>query len=361
MPIQSIIIDPTDGRSPEVDAAAGERQGLVVATRPLKAYRHKLEFFTNATYGADMNKNVTFAGTPVAVYTDNAPEWTWTAVAGTWDFDQTAIKQAGTKAIDATATINNSTAQAAQGSELTVASYTALTGYIYITGWANASKGCGVRGWDADTGLPVGVEVDIGKYINITTFGAWQQFVIPLSAFAFTAATIDALRFRTISLGSGGAPDYYLDTIRFEETGAPIIYRVKPDIGTWFHVNQIRITMADNWVSTLADATLPEIPYDTLLGVAAITSGLLFQRIQGGEVESSFPARQVSDWFQMPGTTMDVAIGDASNTLIAIEVPYQVPEILKFEAADEMRVTVQDNLSGLLMLRMVAGGFEEAR
>ena len=360
MPIRSIIIDPKDGRSPEVDAPAGESRGLVVATRPLKSYRHRLTFFTNSTYGADMNKNVTFAGTAVAVYTDNA-EWTMSAIAGTWDFDQTTIKQGGTKAIDATATINNSTAQAAQGSELTIASYTALTGYIYITAWANDSKGCGVQGWDVDAGLPVGVEVDIGKYINTTTFGAWQQFIIPLSAFAFTAATIDALRFRTISLGAGGAPDYYLDTIRFEETGTPIIYRVQPEPGTWLHVRSIRITMADNWVSTLADATLPEIPYDALLGVSAITSGLLFQRVQDDVIESSFPARQVSDWFQMPGTTMDVAIGDASNTMITIEIPFEVPEIIKAEDADELRITVQDNLSGLLMLRAVAAGFKETR
>ena len=361
MPIDSFITDPRNGYAAQVDATTGETQGLVVATRPLKSYRHQLWLFENPTYGADMNKNVTFGGTPDAVYTDNG-EWTTSAVVGTWDFDQAAIKQGGTKAIDALLTVNDDVAQAAKGSEMTVSGFVALSGYIYITAWdSRGVKGVGVQGWDVDAGLPVGVEVDIGNYINQTTFGAWQQFVIPIADFAFTAATLDALRFRTIDTGPGVAPDYYLDTVRFENTGTPQVYRVQPDLGTWFHVKRIRITMADNWVSTLADATLPEIPYDALLGVSALTSGLLYQRIQGGEVAYSFSTRQVSDWFQMPGATMGVAIGDASNTMITIEIPFEVPEILKAEDDDELRVTVQDNLSGLLMLRMVAGGFEEAR
>ncbi|MFH1626332.1 MAG: hypothetical protein ABID54_14425 [Pseudomonadota bacterium] len=58
---------------------------------------------------------------------------------------------------------------------------------------------------------------------------------------------------------------------------------------------------------------------------------------------------------------MPVAIGDAANTLVSLEIKFQVPEILKAEDNDELRVTVQDNLSGLLMLRMVAAGYEEVR
>ena len=128
--------------------------------------------------------------------------------------------------------------------------------------------------------------------------------------------------------------------------------------------------LAGLWVALLvvalllwqqSDLTLPEIPYDALLGVSALTLGLLYQRIQGGDTQFSFPARQLSDWLQMPGCKMDIAIGDASNTLITLEIPFEVPEILKAETDDELRVTVQDNLSGLLMLRMVASGFEEAR
>ena len=119
--------------------------------------------------------------------------------------------------------------------------------------------------------------------------------------------------------------------------------------------------MADDWVSTLQDGTLPEISYDALLGVSALTFGLLYQRIQGGEEIFSFPTRQVSDWMQMPGCTMDIAIGDASNTLITLEIPFEVPEIIKAEDDDELRIWVQDNLSGLLILRMVAAGFEEVR
>jgi len=361
MPIQSILIDPRNGHSPAVDSATGEAQGLVVASRPLKSYRHKLWFFLNSAYGADMNQNVAFGGTPDAVYTDNS-EWTMTAVTGTWDFDETSIKQGGTKSIDAVATVNNSVAQAAKGSTLTLASYTALTGYIYLTAWdTRGTRRVEVFGWNTSTGAQVGQAVNIGNYINVQTLNAWQYFVIPLSTFAFDATTIDALRFRTVSAVPGGPPDYYLDTIRFEETGSPLLYRVRPDVGTWYHVERIRITMADNWVSTLADATLPEIPYDAILGVSALTAGLLYQRIQGGEVEYSYSARQIYHWLQMPGCTMPVAIGDASNTLVSIELPFQVPEILRFEDNDELRVTVQDNMSGLLLLRMVAAGFEEVR
>ena len=360
MPIESIITDPRNGYVPEVDATAGERQGLVVATRPLKSFSSRTWFFTNEVHGVDMNKNVTFGGTPDQVYTDNA-EWTMSAISGTWDFDQAVIVQGGTKAIDGTSTINSSTAQAAKGSDLTVASYVALTGYIYITAWASDNKNVGVQGWDTGAGAAVGAEVNIGDYVNTGVFNTWQLFAIPLADFSFTAATIDALRFRTISTGAGAPPDYYLDTIRFEETGDAVVYRVKPDLGTWAHVNRIRISIVDDYVSTLADATLPNIPYDAILGVSALAAGLLYQSAHNGEIRFSFPAHQVSDWMQIPGCTMDIAIGDASNTMVTLEIPFEVPEILKAEDNDELRIVVQDNLSGLLILRVAAAGFEEVR
>lgn len=44
-----------------------------------------------------------------------------------------------------------------------------------------------------------------------------------------SVSSIDAFRVRTVDIGSGAPPNYYLDTIQIEQTGTSLEYTLRPD------------------------------------------------------------------------------------------------------------------------------------
>jgi hypothetical protein len=370
MPVQIQIRDKSDSIA-EIDAPAGEKQALTVSTRELKTYNSKVVFFENETNGANMNVNAALGGVPVNIHDgiDN-PYWTASAISGAWTFNSAAQNHtpAGANSIDATATNNNDTAQITAGAPQALSGYVSLSGWIYITGWSTSgTKGVEIFGWD--TGAPAieGVAVDIGDYINTAAFNTWQQFVIPLGDMGLTGLTIDAIRIVTIDVGAGPPPNYYLDDIQIEQTGTALEYFIRPDDGTWLHVETVQFTIADAYtgIVTVAgateNATMPGIPYDALLGVAALTVGITYQFIQDGNVSNIAVVNQLSDLLQLPDTELINSISDGTNTLVTIKQDLSYPITLKSEDNDRMRILINDNLSGLLLFRIATRCREEIR
>jgi len=355
------------GNPPLVDMTPGEDDALVVATRDLKTYDDLLRPFTNATYGVDMNQDPSYGGSPRLIYDEDtgpAAEWTTSAVTGTWTFDSTTQAYSGSKSIDATATVNEET-MSLTSTSFDLSPYTTLTGHIYLTAWSTlGTKGVNIYGWDG--GL-VGNSVDIGDYINTTELGIWQAFGIPLSAMGLTNSTIDSIRFTTVDIGPGLPPDYYLDRLDLQEIGGPIEYTMTPVEETWVYVDSIEVIMADAYAGVVDTGeanhypTMPGLSYDQLLGEGPLASGILYQRINAGGIEFSATIKQLSDMLQYPYSRLINTVSDGTNTMIAIHMGFGEPAILKAEDEDRLRIVIQDDLTGLLLLRMTAGGRVEHR
>ena len=74
------------GTSVGVNADTGEDVGLVVATRPHKAFTTKTAFFTNPTYGREMAQNAAYAGSVLIHDGTDTGEWTFSEPVGTkWE------------------------------------------------------------------------------------------------------------------------------------------------------------------------------------------------------------------------------------------------------------------------------------
>ena len=364
MPIKSNITDPRDGKTAFVNNANGlEENSLVVATRELKTYENKIKSFTNLTYGAEMNVNVSYGGTPDKIHNgvDDAL-WTALAISGTWDFASATQSHAGSASIDGTSTVDNNTANFAKGGELTLANYTAVTGWIYLTLWDDrGTKQINIYGWDADTGTQQGNALNIADYININTLNSWQKFSIALGDFGIGAATIDSFRITTVDLGPGVAPDYYIDDLQVEETGSPAKFVIQPEKGTWMHVKSIHVMMADAYAGTLADATMPNIPYNSLLGVAALSTGITYRRRNGGVIVNSASIKQFSDLMFFSNSQVTGCGSDGTNTWVVVNITFSDSIILKSEEEDEMSLTINDDMSGLLLFRVGVGSKIEYR
>lgn len=362
MPVKSLIIDPRTGRCASIENGE-EKNALVVATRPLKSLVNKIEFFSNPDYGHNMNIALGFAGTPIPIHNgvDNV-YWTATAISGTWTFNSAAQAHTGTKSIDGTATVNNSIAQIAKGANQDLTDYVAITGWIYLSLWDDrGTKEIQVYGWDTGTATMIGITVNLKDYINIGLTDAWQKFAISLKDMNLVGQTIDAIRIQTIDVGLGVPPDYYLDDIQIEDDIAPEEFKIEPDDRKWLYVNNYSIFLVDAYAGTLADATMPYLSYDKLLGLASLTSGILYQRVINGDIPLAFPFRNLGDILMFPGSSIDSYGSDGTNTFLKIMVNLYEPILLKQENADKISFIVSDNLSGLLKLVISANCKEENR
>lgn len=362
MAIKILISDPkTEKQASIVDG--GEENALVVATRPLKSFYNKIKFFTNPDYGYNTNVAVGFSGTPIHIHNgiDNV-YWLASVISGTWIFNSTTQAHTGTKSIDASATTNNDTAQIAKGSTIDLSNYVAITGWVYLSSWNDrGTKGIQLYGWDTSTAAIVGSEINLKDYINIGLIGSWQKFVIPLPHMNLVGETIDAIRIKTVDIGAGSPPSYYLDDIQIEETKTPIEFSIEPDPGTWLHVNNYSLLLVDAYASTLTDATMPYLSYDKLLGETSLTNGILYQRVIDGEVLLSFPFRDLGDILMFPGAKIENCGSDNTNTFLKILVDLIEPIVLKAENGDKISFIISDDLSGLLKLTVSANCKEELR
>jgi hypothetical protein len=362
MPVKSLIIDPKTGIQASV-VDGEEKNALVVAIRPLKVFENKIKFFVNPSYGYNMNVAAGFSGTPEGIHngTDSA-YWTASVVVGGWVFNSIDQAHTGTKSIDATATGDSDTAQITRGSVINLTNRVAITGWIYISNWDDKDiKRVDIFGWNTAAGLMVGDVVDLKSYIDIGLVDSWQKFAIPLSDMFLFNETIDAIRIKTIDIGAGNAPRYYLDDIQIEETGTVVEFNIEPADSTWLHVNNYSIFMADACSSVLVDATMPYLSYDKFLSVPSLSVGILYKRVVGEKVTLSFPFKNLGEILMFPGATIEDYGSDGTNTFFKIFVDLKEPIVLKSENADKISFTILDDLSPLLKFVISANCKEELR
>jgi hypothetical protein len=365
--IKSLITDPGTGIQAEIDDD-NDSHALVVATRPLKSYKNVLRFFINDDYGVDMNQNALPGGTPEKIHdgTDSSL-WTATDIVGgaKTTFNSTDQAQAGTKSIKVDNSPVNDVFQLAKGSDLDCNGYISITMYIYPDKDWKAGDTIELYGWDTGTGLQVGDAIDLSDYFTYNQYDVWHKLTIPLADMGDLSGytTLDALRIRIVTK-EGKSAKFYIDTFQFEEktgTTEPIAFHLKPDLGTWLHVNSFQILLADEYDSTVSNGTMPGIPYNSLLGVAKLATGITYKRITDNEVISSASIHQFLDFMAFSNATITGSGSDGTNTWVSVNMQFTEPVILKEEDADEMSLTVNDDLSGLLVLRVGAGSKIEQR
>jgi hypothetical protein len=364
MSVKTYITDPSTGiRAAVVDGI--EEHALVVATRPLKTFNNDARFFVNDDYGANMNINASPTGTPLPVHdgTDTTL-WTGTTVSGasTVDFDKTEHPRTGSKSIKVEEEVDV-VWQIANGADLDMTNYVSLTIWIYVDKNWKAGDSVSIYGWDSATGTQIGDTLYLQDYFDYLTQDVYQKITIPMADFgALAGSTImDAFRQRIVA-EDGKRAKFFMDDIELEgvDDTPPSTFSVKADKGTWLYVDEFTVSIASDINGTLADATMPFLSYDSLLGTT-LTSGINYQRKQDGEIVASNNVKTILDFLQTPSTEITAQGSDGVNTWVTLRAKYTEPLILKSEDEDELSFTVSDDLSGLLHLRISAGGKIEQR
>jgi len=366
MSINSHIQDSKYGLKASVIQKDGIK-GLHVITQDYKEYKNKSVFFFNDIYGSNMNQDFatdTVASTENVHNGEDNTYWTATTISGNtqdFDFSSTDIAHTGAQSIDCTASEGGDQFQLENDTLINPYKYNRLVGWIYVTGlWGLTDDGLEIILYNTVTGITVSSNpVDLDDYIDGTNTDTWQRFSISMEDFGIITNDYNALRCTVLE--GGDPPNFYLDDIQLEELATEeAIFSIEPPRGKWWHITGLGFGLAAPYDSTLADASMPNIPYTGLLGVT-LTNGITYQRQENGEVAFSFIMTDLIDILNQHNAIITSQGYDGNNTWIKVDVTFRYPFVLKSEYSDYISFNASDNLSGLNYFRAVADIREEAR
>lgn len=315
--------------------------------------------FFNPTYGFDLNQNGSSGGTPEAVHNGtDSTLWTASAISGTWNFASTSKARSGTKSIDATLTTKDREALLKKSTTIDISNYVSLTGWIYITSWAeNGDNDINLR--TRVNGTNVGNSVNLSSYINKGTFNVWQKFSISKADLGLSTQTIDEIVVKTLAEPSANPPDYYLDDIQFEQTGGSIIFEINPSANTIYNVfNFIFFGVATLDTRTTNPINANNISYNKFFGQTKLTSGLISTTTLNNVITFAGVFLQNADFLLIPRTDFSSG-GDGTTTWYRYQTIFDKPVRLDSTTNDNMRFIVSDDLSGMPFFRIFTNGFSE--
>ena len=352
-PASGIVARVVDGIDPHA---------LVVATRPLKTFTNKAAFFTNPTYGIDINQDAAAGGRPEEIHNGlDDTLWTGSNVVGSKAiFNNIDQFKEGTQSVLINNSNINDVVQFDKGSGIDLSNYIGFSMWIYVASdWADGDS-ISLYGWDTGTGASVGISVFLENYFTFSEFGVWHKINIPLSSMELGSSTIDALRMQILNREGAKSPKIYLDVIQFEETGNLIEYIVKPENGTWYHVTSLMQSFADAYDGTLINATMPKLSYEKILGETLI-SGYTYAAVIDGKLTDPGTIGSLGDMLRFPNSRITSLIDDGTNVFMAVQTDLSHPFVLKSEDNDYLILTIQENLTGFLQFRFSVNGFVEDR
>ena len=145
-----------------------------------------------------------------AIYTEGS-EWTATASAATIVVDSTNNPRTGTNCIEGTAVVGGNSVTAVAAAPFNPNQYNNVVFYIRHKAAWTKQKSIRLTWLSSTTQHGTPVIIGDGAYgLNTQVTGAYQQVVVPMSAFAIPAGmTVDRLRWEVT--GGSGAVGFYLD------------------------------------------------------------------------------------------------------------------------------------------------------
>ena len=329
-------------------------RGLVTYNIPYLFETNQQVYATNEANGNNMAVNGAISGATDIIHngTDTVV-WTGTNLSGTnFIFDSTTVAHSGTKSVSAIDTVNNDVALFTRSAPLTATTYSSITGAIYLDAWSTS----GLKGVQLAfrlAGVVVSATVELGDFINTETTGSWLNFVIPLSAFSITGASVDELTITTVDVGAGPPPDYYLDDLTFTE-GAGITYTIEPVSENILRVHGISWTLVTAGTLALSNGTVAGVSYNKFGTLTALTNGILTRRIQFNITRFTNSTTSNSDIISGSNAELRTVWDDGTNTYMKFYTKFASAVDLVPDGNDRYEFVVQDDLSGVVSLTVRA-------
>lgn len=302
--------------------------------------------FLNDTFGQAINQNIAFGGTPEIITNGGtSAEWQGAVIQGNWSNVAGKLRLASGVDLDQVTFAEETPA------EIDMTNFTALTGKVNLITYVPTDSI--IFAYDL-AGVLVGNSINLNDYINTGLLNSEQSFAIPKAELGISTENVDG--FSIVALRPSG-PQMLIDfdDIQIEATGDPAEYRVSAELMP-LHITELRLALVDAIAGTLADGTMPALSYDQILGVAALSRGVTYKRVQNGVTQFSVQLKQLSD-FIAAGTDLVNQHSDGVDTFIGLVATLREPIILEgYPSGNFLSFTNTENLSGLKLFTATARG-----
>lgn len=341
MAIRTIIGGGGDKRLEAPVVQKGGDTGLAVLTESAHDTIPVVRPLVNPTFGADMNQAISFSGTPELIHDggDNAG-WTGAAGAGTWDFADTTTPNDGTKCVSVTAANNGDNASFTDGTETDMSTHEAVTGQIRLDTYDGAKNSITLQ-FENNTAA-IGNSVSLNDFIDTGLLGAYQGFVISKAAFGIDTQTVDELIWTVQVVGA--KPTLRFDQFQIEDDGAPAVFSFVPAPGEELFLHTLKIVMIDN-VTATSD-------YNSFFAVAALANGIIINVRSFDRSVFAGSFSRLADFLTAPLVEFEDRVG-ATNTWMTFTANFPEKVILRGDTSDLVSFTINDDLSGLVFMRVV--------
>lgn len=319
-------------------------------------------FYSHPTFGPDLNRaEAGFSGTPDKVHngTDDVL-WTGTALSGTWDFASTTQAKTGTKSVDAENAVKDREAQFERSSAIDTANFTAISGWIYVTSWVAQLA----QAPEEDVtirlrlaGVDVGVSVMLSSHMQPNTHNIWQKFVIPLCDLDAESDSVDQIVVTQVSTAQGNSvPAYFLDDVQFEEINGPLIYTLPIPANSRMTLKTFNLTIAAPLNTTLADAGMNNIDFDTFCGQPRLTSGLQVRITRAnGDILGTGNFQRHIDAIQLVGVSF-ASGGNSTTCWVSYDYTFAAGPTIDTQLGESGSILIAEDLSAFSYMRVLVSG-----
>lgn len=313
----------------------------------------------NDLYGSEMAQDASFGGTPVGIHngTDTA-YWTASTLSGTWDFSSATNPAAGSACIENVSNGNNEEALFTAAAPVDAGSYLGFSGVIRLEQWGGAAGTKHLELRFRLGGVDVGNSISLEDYIDTGLLNAYQSFGINLIDFGITNESIDELVILKYK-DSGSSPHFRMDTLQLEETGGAISFVVVAPPHKKYIIKSLYLSYVDDLDISLLNNSAPALSYNKVLGENALTNGVNYQIMEDGVVVSSVSTKTIGDNLKS-GANIVSLICDGTTTCLTLEVVFGGPLVLDSRYDDCLRITINDDLSGLISFSALSSGTLQA-
>jgi len=353
---KNLIYGPDSSYNPaDTHKHKDDPRGVVVYTEPLIATDLVLAFLRNETYGIDADINAEFGGAPIPIHDgEDTSLWTGSSIAGgKFTFDSTDRFKSGAQSVKTDNAAVSDIMQFDNGSDQDLTGYVGLSLYINVDkDWAGGDS-IAIYGYDTGGAVQVGDQVLLEDYFTSSSFDTWHPLAIPFSDMALTSETVDAFRIEILSK-QGKSPKFYIDDFQIEETGQAEDFIYEAPTDQIVYLEELSLTFVMPLDTTLADASMPNFDYATILG-ASLTNGIGLFRQQEASPSGFLPITSLFDFLQGPQVSIREHFCDKTNTFLKIVI--NAGDIqLDGRLQGKFIARIQDDLSGFTLFRMLMKG-----
>lgn len=259
------------------------------------------------------------------------------------------------QSIDGILATNTNSALFEDGTSTNMSNFSAISGSIFITAWTQPQAGKDLELQARLNGVDVGSSVMLSDFVDVSILNQWQDFAINKSDFDLNGDTIDEFTLTTIDTAPGQPPDFFLDLLQIEASGAPTIFSLAIPDGFTYNMKKIVFSMRDDSGVTIVNG-VPVINPTQFVFQSRLAVGVISRATIDKQTIEINVVRCNQDFTVASGVFKNKMTDNSSSGAFTIEFDFGSGVKFVQSRGDGTDIVTNDDLTGLAFFKVIATG-----